>query len=122
MRYAGFSERINMQKIKRQAKHKRVRKNVVGTDIRPRLCVYRSSQHIYAQIVDDVNGRTLCADSDLAIKSGKKSEKALAVGESIAKKALDLKIKNIVFDRGGFQYQGRVAAVAEGARKGGLVF
>lgn len=111
-----------MQKVKRQSKHKRVRKNVVGTIDRPRLCVYRSSQHIYAQIVDDVNGRTLCANSDLAVKSGKKSDKALAVGELIAKKALDLKIKNVVFDRGGFQYQGRIAALALGARKGGLVF
>lgn len=111
-----------MQKVKRQSKHKRVRKNVVGTIDRPRLCVYRSNQHIYAQIVDDVNGRTLCAHSDLAVKSGKKSDKALAVGELIAKKALDLKIKNVVFDRGGFQYQGRIAALALGARKGGLVF
>ncbi|KKQ67420.1 MAG: 50S ribosomal protein L18 [Candidatus Daviesbacteria bacterium GW2011_GWA2_38_24] len=98
------------------------RKKIAGTLERPRLSVFRSSQHIYAQIVDDQKHQTLAAESDLNVKSGTKKQKAETVGENIAKKALQKKIKSVVFDRGSFRYHGRVAALAEGARKGGLEF
>ena len=111
-----------MFKQKRLHLHKRVRKNVVGTSERPRLSVYRSGQHIYAQIIDDSRGVTLVAESDLKGPTGTKKDRATAVGEAIAKKALGAKIKAVVFDRGGMRYHGRVAALAEGARKGGLEF
>ena len=89
---------------------------------RPRLAVFRSTQHIYAQIIDDASHKTLASASDLSIKTGTKREKALLVGEEVAKKAKTKKISKIVFDRGGYRYHGRIAAVAEGARKGGLEF
>lgn len=111
-----------MLKEQRQRRHKGIRRVVVGTDKRPRLSVFRSAQHIYAQIVDDSTHKTLVAESDLKVKTGSKKERALSVGENIAKKAVAKKIKAVVFDRGGFRYHGRIAAVAEGARKGGLEF
>lgn len=111
-----------MKKFKRNYKHIRVRKNVTGTQERPRLAVFKSIQHIYAQIIDDGKGVTLVSESDLKIKEGKKSERSEKVGESLAKKALAKNIKQVVFDRGGFKYHGRVAALAQGARKGGLQF
>jgi large subunit ribosomal protein L18 len=111
-----------MYKLTRQKRHKSIRKNVVGSAQRPRLSVFRSHQHIYAQIIDDTKGQTLVSESDLTAKSGTKKEKALTVGENIAKKAVQKKIKQVVFDRGGFIYHGRVAALTEGARKGGLEF
>lgn len=111
-----------MYKAKRVQRHTKVRKKVAGTGERPRVAVFRSTQHIYVQIIDDAINKTLAAESDLKIKSGKKSERAMQVGESLAKKALAKKIKKIVFDRGGFLYHGRVKAVAEGLRKGGLDF
>lgn len=110
-----------MKKQVRNYKHLRVRKQVVGREDRPRVAVFRSSQHIYAQLIDDVKNITLASVSDLNLK-GTKSEKALMVGEALAKKALDIKVKQIVFDRGGFIYHGRVMNVAEGLRKGGLEF
>jgi large subunit ribosomal protein L18 len=111
-----------MYKLLRQQKHKKIRKVMSGTEARPRLAVFKSSQHIYAQIIDDNKGVTLAAASDLAIKTGTKKEKATKVGEDVAKIALAKKLKKIVFDRGGFRYHGRVEALAEGARKGGLEF
>lgn len=110
-----------MKKQIRQYKHLRVRKNVVGIAERPRVAVFRSNQHIYAQLIDDTKSVTLAAESDLKLK-GTKKERALMVGESLAKKAVSLKVKQIVFDRGGFIYHGRVSTVAEGLRKGGLEF
>ena len=115
---------------------KRTRARVFGTKSRPRVSVYRSSKHLYVQIIDDVKGETLVSVSDLELKKktdGKKVQKksqkkvskidlARTVGELLAKKAEKKKIKKIVFDRGGYKYHGRVKAVAEGARKGGLVF
>ena len=107
---------------------KRVRKKIRGTPERPRLCVYRSLKHIYAQIIDDVAGRTLVAASTLdkeirdSIAGMKKTEQAKEVGKLIAKKALEKGIKKVVFDRNGFLYHGRVKALAEGAREGGLEF
>lgn len=111
-----------MNKNKRIQRHKKVRKNIIGTSLRPRIAVFKSGQHIYAQMIDDQKRITLISSSDLAVKVGTKTEKALKVGEELAKKALSKKIKAIVFDRGGFKYHGRVAALAEGLRKGGLKF
>ena len=107
-----------------QIRHARVRKKVFGTSVKPRLCVYRSTTHIYAQIIDDVNGKTLCASSTLALKiEGKtKTEQAKAVGADIAAKATKLGLAEVVFDRGGYIYTGRVAALADGASEAGLKF
>ncbi len=112
----------------RLVRHKRVRTKVSGTSERPRLCVYRSTTQIYAQIIDDVKGVTLVSASTLdpevkkAIKGKSKSEQAKIVGETIAKRAIAKKIKEVVFDRGGYIYIGRVQALAEAAREAGLKF
>lgn len=110
----------------RKIRHARVRKKVFGTSVKPRLCVYRSTMYIYAQIIDDVNGNTLCASSSKAISAdcqGKtKVEAAKLVGKDIASKAASLNIDEVVFDRGGYIYTGRVAALADGAREAGLKF
>ena len=110
----------------RQARHARVRKKISGTPETPRLCVYRSLKNIYAQIIDDTTGKTLVSastlDADLRANYGGNKEAAKAVGMSIAKKALDANIKEVVFDRGGYVFHGRVAEVAAGAREGGLDF
>lgn len=113
---------------KRLQRHKRVRRKVFGTPQRPRLCVFRSSNNIYAQIIDDTNRVTLVAASSLeeAVKSavnhtGNK-EAAKMVGEMVAKKAVEKGITEVVFDRGGYVYTGRVKELAEGAREGGLKF
>ncbi len=109
----------------RQKRHLRVRKRVFGTAERPRLNVFRSLAHIYAQVIDDEKGITLAAastmDKDFEGKGGN-IEAAKKVGLSIAKKAIDKGIKAVVFDRGGYIYHGRVAALAEAAREGGLEF
>ncbi|MEG1705977.1 MAG: 50S ribosomal protein L18 [Clostridia bacterium] len=108
----------------RVERHARVRKKIYGTAIKPRLCVYRSTNYIYAQIIDDVNGRTLASASSLALAeslAGKtKSEAGKIVGAEIAKKTLALGISEAVFDRGGYIYTGRVQALADGAREAGL--
>ena len=112
----------------RKIRHQRVRKSVSGTTERPRLCVYRSLNHIYAQIIDDVLGITLVSSSTLEanlkdlLQDKTKSEQAFIIGEEIAKKALEKGINKVVFDRGGYIYTGRVAKVAEGARNAGLEF
>ena len=112
----------------RKAKHDRIRNTLVGTAEKPRLNVYRSTANIYAQIIDDSTGRTLCEanslDKALASKvEGKtKKEQAYIVGEAVAKKAVKAGIKEVVFDRGGYIYTGRVQNLAEGARSGGLEF
>ncbi len=109
-------------------RHARVRQDLAGTPERPRLAVFRSLSHIYVQVIDDAAGHTLIAASDLdadvrkGVTGKKKSEVAGLVGESIAKKAKDKGIKAVIFDRGGFKYHGRVKALAEAARKGGLSF
>src|SRR5579862_4413037 len=107
---------------KRYRRHLRVRKKVKGTSARPRLVVYRSLKHISAQLVDDVAGRTLMTVTSVDIEKGKKTEKSTEVGERIAAKAKEAGITHVVFDRGGYKYHGRVKAVADGARKGGLEF
>jgi large subunit ribosomal protein L18 len=106
---------------------KKKKKIIKGTAIRPRLSVYRSNRAIFSQIIDDEKGRTIVAASEqeIALKNKKpntKAERARLVGEILAKKALKKKIKKIVFDRGCYPYHGRVKALAEGARKGGLEF
>jgi len=116
--------RKTMKEIKAKDKrHFRIRKRISGTKDCPRLAVFRSGKYIYAQLIDDEKGRTLVYVSDLKSKGkGTKSERALTVGQEIAKKAIALKIKRVVFDRGGFLYHGRVAELAKGAREGGLEF
>ena len=109
----------------RVSRHARVRAKISGTPERPRLCVFRSAKHIYAQIIDDVNGVTLAAASTLSKEfEGYGGNKAAArkVGEAVAKAAIDKGIKEVVFDRGGFVYHGRIQELAEGAREGGLSF
>jgi len=106
----------------RHRRHLRVRKKVTGTAERPRLVVFRSLKHITAQLVDDVAGRTLMTVSSGADLTGKKTEKSLEVGKRIAARAKDAGITKVVFDRAGYKYHGRVKAVADGARKGGLEF
>ncbi|MCL2598735.1 MAG: 50S ribosomal protein L18 [Firmicutes bacterium] len=112
----------NDSRVKRR---KRIRDKVNGTSQAPRLSVFRSDEHIYAQLIDDTKGVTLCASSTMAkgLKlKGTKSQKAKLVGQEVAKKAIAKGIKACVFDRGGYVYMGRVKALAEGAREGGLQF
>lgn len=111
--------------MKRQARikrHLRIRKYLSGTAGCPRLSVFRSNKHIYAQIIDDQKGKTLLFLSDLKMKDMPKSKKAYDVGKQLATKALKLKIKKVLFDRGGFLYHGRIENLAKGAREGGLEF
>jgi len=110
---------------KRQKRHKKLRAKIFGTHIKPRLSVFRSAKHIYVQLVDDEKRKTLVSANDLEIKKSKSKGKttgALELGKLIAKKALEKKIEKVVFDRGGYKYHGRIKAVAEGAREGGLKF
>ncbi len=130
---------------KKFRRHRRVRAKIYGIAQRPRLCVFRSAKHMYAQLIDDENGKTLAASSDQEIQKPrtsknsmrgrqkteiKKTQKQLTrkvavaykVGKLIAEKALKKKIEKVVFDRGGYKYHGRVKALAEGAREGGLKF
>jgi large subunit ribosomal protein L18 len=113
----------------RKRRHVRVRAKVSGTASRPRLNVFRSSAHIYAQLIDDVKGHTVAAASDLeqevkerAGAEAKKQDRARIVGEVIAERAKSAGVEDVVFDRGGFLYHGRIKAVADGAREGGLKF
>lgn len=111
-----------MIKSNRTRRQFRIRKYLSGTTERPRLAVYRSSAHIYAQIIDDSVGKTLVSESDLELKKLMKTDKAMEVGKKLAEKAVKKGIKEVVFDRGGFLYHGRVKALADGAREGGLKF
>lgn len=110
------------QSEKRIKRHKRIRARISGTAECPRLAVYRSNAQIYAQIIDDVAGLTIASAHDMETKKGNKVDHARDVGEQIAKKAQAAGIKTVVFDRGGFIYTGRVAALADAARTGGLKF
>lgn len=126
--YEGVKDLINKpsKNVARLRRHKRVRKLISGTPARPRLCVFRSLANIYAQIIDDVNGVTLVSastlDAELKGSNGGNKEAAKAVGQLVAKRAIEKGIKDVVFDRGGYIYHGRVAELAEGAREGGLEF
>jgi len=118
----------NQRRLARMKRQVRVRRKVTGTDERPRLCVFRSSKHIYVQIIEDVTGRTLVtastASKDIAdgVKHTGNIEAAKVVGQAIAKKALEQNIKQVVFDRNGFLYHGRIKALADAAREAGLSF
>lgn len=119
---------LNLKKKARLKRKKRIRKKVVGTEMRPRLCVFRSARHVYAQIIDDAKGQTLVAASTLEKGVRESSEiknkmnAATLVGKLLAERALEKGIKQIVFDRNGFLYHGRVKAVSDGAREIGLKF
>jgi large subunit ribosomal protein L18 len=115
------------QRKQRQKRHRRIRRFLSGTTQRPRLAVFRSLEHIYCQIIDDTAGHTLAAASDLeaALKNGEtgtKSDRARQVGQLLAERAKEKGITAVVFDRGGFLYHGRIKALADGAREGGLDF
>ncbi|WP_456434246.1 50S ribosomal protein L18 [Thermosulfuriphilus sp.] len=123
--------RTNKKLLARLRRKKRIRKKIFGTAERPRLCVFRSAKHIYAQIINDEEGRTLVAASTLSkdlrerlleLKGQGKVALAKAVGEHLAKLAKEKGITKVCFDRGGYRYHGRVRALAEGAREGGLEF
>jgi large subunit ribosomal protein L18 len=111
---------------RRQNIRYRIRRKISGTTAKPRLSVFRSNAEIYAQLIDDTKGQTLAAassrDKDIAAQKVTKSEKGKLVGAAIARKATELGIKDVTFDRGGYLYHGRVKSVADGAREGGLLF
>ncbi|OGP61309.1 MAG: 50S ribosomal protein L18 [Deltaproteobacteria bacterium RBG_13_49_15] len=121
----GYSNQKKQARLKRK---KSIRKKISGSPVRPRLCVFRSARHIYAQLVDDSSGHILAAASTLEkpvkenTELNKKAKKAAYIGKLIAQRALEKGIKTIVFDRNGFLYHGRVKAVSEGAREAGLLF
>ena len=118
----------NKKKVARYGRHSRVREKVTGTDLRPRMCVFRSLQHIYVQVIDDSKGQTIVSASsnDPEIKADMSGKKKVAqaeiVGKLLAKRVSGMGIKKVVFDRGGYKYHGRVRMLAEAARKGGLKF
>ncbi|MFN8471994.1 MAG: 50S ribosomal protein L18 [Anaerolineae bacterium] len=120
--------KTSARRLARDRRHERVRKRVSGTSARPRLSVYRSLAHIYAQVIDDSEGRTLVSAStlDASLKAQlaemTKTQEAQAVGRLVAQRALDAGITQVVFDRGGYVYHGRVKAVADAAREAGLQF
>ena len=111
-----------MNRLNRSKKHKTIRKYLVGSTKRPRLSVYRSTQHIYAQIIDDSKSVTIVSESDAKATSGTKSQRAYEVGKKLAEKAVKTGVKEVVFDRGGFLYHGRIEKLASGARDAGLEF
>jgi large subunit ribosomal protein L18 len=121
-------DRAKERHLARQRRHARVRKGMQGTPERPRLSVYRSLKHIYAQVIDDTQGRTLVSASTLdadvqkELNGKDKSAQAAVVGEVLAKRAQATGVKQVVFDRGGYKYHGRVKSLAEAARKAGLDF
>ncbi|MBA3646994.1 MAG: 50S ribosomal protein L18 [Chitinophagales bacterium] len=112
------------KEARREKIRRRIRKSLTGTKERPRLSVFRSNRDIYAQIIDDVNGHTLIAASSRVVKSetGNKVDASKEVGRTLARQAVDAGIISVVFDRGGYLYHGRVKALADGAREGGLKF
>ncbi|MCK4641120.1 MAG: 50S ribosomal protein L18 [Candidatus Marinimicrobia bacterium] len=124
-----MSTKKNEKIIARLRRKRQIRKHINGTAERPRLAVYRSLNHIYAQLIDDQQSHSILAVSDLSAeiqskikKETTKTEKSVIVGELIAQKATDKKIKKVVFDRGGFKYHGRIKALADAARNAGLEF
>jgi large subunit ribosomal protein L18 len=123
---------VSFKKESRKKRHRSIRKRIEGSVERPRLAIFRSARHIYAQVIDDVQQRTLVSTSDVALASkkaapgskaeGDKKARAKIVGVSIAKKCLEKGIDKVVFDRAGYKYHGRVSALADGAREAGLKF
>ena len=112
----------NKKSAKRQRRHKKIRAKIKGTEKRPRLTVFRSNRFLYVQIVNDVVGHTIVAGSTADTKAKRPLERAVELGEKIAEIAKTKKITKVVFDRGGYIYTGKIKALAEGARKGGLKF
>lgn len=118
-----FANKTSTKRVKRLKNKAKIRKKVTGTGERPRLTVFRSARHLYAQLIDDATGKTLLSVSTLkGDAKGKKTEMAKQIGAQLAKEALSKNIKNVVFDRGGFLYHGRIKAIADGAREAGLNF
>lgn len=115
---------VKTRSFMRKVRHERIRKFLAGTPERPRLAVFRSTKHLYAQVIDDVNGCTLAAASttEKTLKATDTVEGAKLVGQALAKRAVEKGVKSVVFDRGGFQYHGTIASLADGAREGGLEF
>lgn len=115
---------VKSKSAQRSRRHTRLRKKVVGTELRPRLVVTRSSRHVFVQVVDDSKGITLASastmEADMRVFEGDKSAKSRKIGELVAERAKAAGIEDVVFDRGGNRYAGRVAAIADGAREGGL--
>ena len=115
--------KTNIKTEKRARLHKKIRSRVSGTAERPRLAVFRSNRYMYAQLIDDINGVTLASASDISLNDKiTKVARAKVVGQKLAEEAKKNKITTVVFDRGGFSYRGRVQALADGAREGGLAF
>lgn len=110
----------NKKQMKRERRHRRIRTHIAGSATRPRLSVFRSNKFIYAQLIDDSAGKTIASASTKTMKGKTTLEKATALGKAVAELATGKKIKQVVFDRGGYLYTGRIKAVAEGAREGGL--
>ncbi|MDP3804914.1 MAG: 50S ribosomal protein L18 [Candidatus Omnitrophota bacterium] len=110
------------KKLNRIRRHKKVRAKISGTSSKPRIAVFKSNQYIYAQVVDDENGKTLLSVSDMEVKTGNKSDKALKIGETLAARMKEKGLLEAVFDRGGFKFHGRVKSVADGLRSGGIKF
>ena len=121
-------DKLKAKSAKLERRRRRVRGKVSGTAARPRLCVTRTNAHIYAQVIDDVSGRTLVSASSVdpelksALKTGSTADSARAVGEAVGRRAVEAGLTEVVFDRGGRLYHGRVKALADGARSAGLTF
>ncbi|OGI76578.1 50S ribosomal protein L18 [Candidatus Nomurabacteria bacterium RIFCSPHIGHO2_02_FULL_33_12] len=112
----------NIKQEKRIRLKRKIRSKINGTPLRPRLSVFKSNMHIYAQIIDDVTGKTLLATSDMKETKGTYRERAIIVGKAIAEEAIKKGIKNVVFDRNGYKYTGHIAALADASRESGLTF
>lgn len=113
---------MNKKQEKRIRLKKKIRTKILGTTERPRFSVFRSNKFIYAQLIDDSKGTTIVSASDILETTGKKTDRSIAIGKEIAKLATAKGITNVVFDRNGFKYTGRVKALADSAREGGLIF
>ena len=117
-----YHKRSSNKVIARKKNKVRIRKKIAGTEERPRLCIYRSGRHMYAQIVNDQTGVTVAAASTLKSTKGSNIDAAKSIGAEVAKKAIEKNVKSVVFDRSGYVYHGRVKAVADGAREAGINF
>ena len=124
MRPVNYMEKTKNKQLHRISRHKRVRAKILGTAQRPRVSVFKSNRHIFAQFIDDTNGKTILSSritpANKSKLKGNKTEKSSAIGETLAQKAKEIGINEVVFDRGGFKYHGRVKALAESLRKGGI--
>lgn len=120
-----MKQAIKIKRAKKQSRAKRIRAKISGSAFSPRLCVFRSNKHVYAQLIDDAKGSTVASASDLdLVKAGKKTKTEMAkmVGQALAKKSAELKIEKVIFDKGSYKYHGIIKALADGAREGGLKF